>query len=98
MYDAEADLLSDVKQYLEGLRNSGYRVHHWRISTSSILGWPDIVCCINGKFVFLELKDRTGKPTIHQLQFAQDAEAAGAVGGICRTMADVISIVDSVLV
>lgn len=41
-------------------------------------GIPDIVCCVDGSFLGIEVKaDRTKKPTALQMKCGRDIEAAG---------------------
>lgn len=42
-------------------------------------GTPDILACINGRFVGIECKAGANKPTLIQLKNLRDIEAAGGV-------------------
>lgn len=44
-----------------------------------------------------ELKDDTGTATPHQELFIEDMEAAGATGGVCRTVKEVSDLIDKAL-
>lgn len=43
-------------------------------------GVPDLLCCINGKFVALEIKADKGKPSQLQLQNIKQIEDNGGIG------------------
>lgn len=43
-------------------------------------GIPDLICCIGGKFVALELKSDTGKPTELQKYNIKKIKESGGIG------------------
>lgn len=43
-------------------------------------GTPDLLCCINGVFVGLELKSDKGRPTPLQIKRLDEIEKAGGLG------------------
>ncbi|MBP2026857.1 hypothetical protein J2Z35_000648 [Acetoanaerobium pronyense] len=45
-------------------------------------GIPDIICCVNGYFIALELKSDAGKPTALQQMNIRQINAAGGIGVI----------------
>lgn len=45
-------------------------------------GIPDLICCINGVFVAIELKGDNGKPTELQKMNIRQINAAGGIGVI----------------
>ena len=45
-------------------------------------GIPDIICCINGWFIAVELKSSTGRPTALQEMNIRQINAAGGIGVI----------------
>lgn len=57
-------------------------------------GYSDVFICVRGAFVVAELKDDTGTPSPHQVQFIDEMRAAGAIGGICRSIKDVADLID----
>lgn len=57
-------------------------------------GYSDVFICVRGIFVVAELKDNTGTPSSHQKIFINEMRAAGAVGGICRSVKDVSDLVE----
>ena len=57
-------------------------------------GYSDVFICVHGILVLAELKDDTGTPTPHQEIFLDEMRAAGAIGGICRSVKDVADLVE----
>ena len=57
-------------------------------------GYSDVFICVRGIFVVAELKDDTGTPSPHQIQFIDEMRAAGAIGGICRSIKDVADLIE----
>ncbi len=56
-------------------------------------GIPDIVACIDGVFVGIELKDNTGIPTVQQLTNIANIKGSGGRANVCRTLSQVIALV-----
>lgn len=61
---------------------NGHKVYHIRTQMGEKSGIPDILCCMFGKFVGLELKrpDKKGKPTLQQIKICNDININGGVG------------------
>lgn len=92
MYSAEADLLKDVKEWLEPQQRDGIMLIPIRDRYAR--GYSDLFICVRGYFVVAELKDDIGTASPHQLQFIKDMQAAGAIGGVCRTVKDVSDLIE----
>jgi len=88
-YETEAELSSKVKEYLEVQPD----VKLMRICDRYTKGYPDIITCVNGIFCAFELKDNTGKPSAHQTLFIKDMQRCGGLGGVVRTVGEVVYIV-----
>lgn len=65
-----------------------------RICDRYTKGYSDLFVCVGGILVVLELKDDTGVPSIHQLDFIDDIRKVGGIGGVCRTLKDIIMYVE----
>ena len=91
-YDDEAELLKKVKEWLEPQRRDGIKM--MRICDRYTKGYSDLFICVQGIFVVAELKDNTGTPSQHQLDFIDDIVACGGVGGVCRSVKDVADLVE----
>lgn len=57
-------------------------------------GISDLVGCVNGKFVAIELKVRDNKPTKLQEYFLSEIKNSGGVFGVARTWLDVKKILN----
>lgn len=91
-YEHEADLLKDVKTFLESLFRRG--VVFLRISDRYTSGIPDILCCVQGKFVGIELKDNTGTASPQQEVLIARIRRVGGVAGVCRNVQDVVDLLN----
>lgn len=92
MFEEEADLLKKVTEWLEPQRRDGIKVI--RICDRYAKGYSDLFICVRGQFVVAELKDNIGVASTHQEQFIEDMVACGAIGGVCRTVAEVAALVE----
>jgi len=66
-------------------RAGGFCFKYWGGSASNgkvftMRGLPDIMACIRGRFVGIEVKSETGKPSDIQLERLQEIRDAGGVG------------------
>jgi len=82
-----------LKQVFHWRQNNGatydaklgfYRSH------TGIKGVPDIICVIDGKFVGIECKTKSGRQSADQVLFQKRLEAAGGVYILARSVDDVI--------
>jgi DNA-binding PucR family transcriptional regulator len=92
IYKEEKDLLKAVKDWLEPQERDGIKLI--RISNIHTRGYSDLFICVRGWFVVAELKDDIGQPTKQQLDFIRDMKAAGAIGGVCRSVKDVSDLIE----
>jgi len=77
----EDDLLATVRQACKTLH---LLVYHTYDSRRSERGFPDLVIVGVRGILFRELKNEKNKPTIHQQQWIQALQAAGADAGLWR--------------
>ena len=91
-YKDEAVLMKKVKEWLEPQKRDGIKMI--RICDRYTKGYSDIFICVRGQFVVAELKDDTGVASQQQLDFIKEMVAAGAIGGVCRSVADVAYLVE----
>lgn len=91
-FKEEADLLDAVKKWLEPQFRDGIKVI--RICDRYAKGYSDLFICVRGQFVVAELKDDEGTASPHQEQFIEEMIACGAIGGVCRTVAEVAALVE----
>lgn len=90
-YTAEAELMVDVKRWLDSQRRCGVR--YARVVDRYTRGYSDIFVNVRGRLVLLELKDNVGTSTPHQEAFLKDMIEGGAIGGVCRTLQEVKDLV-----
>jgi len=72
----EARLQTTILKYIESLPNT------WTVKILSCNknGTPDILCCINGRFIAFEVKSPSGKGVISKLQLYRVAEIQASGG------------------
>ena len=70
------------------------RVYAIRVCDRYNKGYSDVFICVRGILVLAELKDDTGTASPHQEIFLEDMRAAGAIGGVCRSVRDVYNLVE----
>lgn len=92
VYKDEATLLRKVNEWLAPQRRDGIKA--LRIVDRYAKGYADIFICVKGWFVVAELKDDTGVTSAHQKLFLKEMEDAGAVTGVCRTVREVVDLVE----
>lgn len=63
--------------------NNGYVVK-FNASAISKIGVPDLLACINGKFIGLEVKKENGKPTDIQLWNIEKIKKSGGIAMVVR--------------
>lgn len=91
-YTEEAELLKDVTDWLTPQRRDGIKL--LRICDRYAKGYSDLFINVRGQFVVAELKDDVGEPSVHQEQFIEEMVSCGAIGGVCRTVAEVAALVE----
>lgn len=85
-------MLTKVKEWLEPQRRDGIKM--MRICDRYTKGYSDLFICVRGILVVAELKDDTGTPSQHQLDFIDEIVACGGIGGVCRTVKEVADLVE----
>lgn len=70
----------------------------WAVKTiqTNKLGTPDILACINGKFIGLEVKTTKGKATEIQLYQMAEIVRCGGISAVVRSVDDVKAILERV--
>lgn len=71
---SEKSFENKIKRYLKYKGCYGVKYHGNRFSTS---GTPDILACVNGYFLAIEVKAQDGKPSELQLVKVNDIRKAG---------------------
>ena len=68
-----------IKNYLKSIGAYFIKTHGDRFSR---IGTPDIIACVNGKFVAVEVKGEKGKPSDLQLYHIDQIQKAGGYGTV----------------
>lgn len=92
MYKDEAKLLEKVVEWLEPQRRDG--IMTMKIRDRYAKGYSDVFINVRGQWVIAELKDDEGTATPHQEEFIENMVACGAIGAVCRTVAEVAALVE----
>ena len=74
---AEKNFENKVKKYIES--KGGYQLKYWAGSQFTKAGIPDLLCCINGYFVAIELKAQNGRPSELQLYQIEKIRKSGGL-------------------
>lgn len=99
----ESDLLRTVRDYLElhgifHIRvNVGAKVEHNGMGQKRFIrfgrrGCADILCCVGGRFVALELKTERGQQSEYQKEFEAEVRAAGGCYLLIRSLDDLMEL------
>lgn len=88
MSQPEARIGNAIRKFLEqsGVPYFGFKVHG---SPAMMSGLPDLVCCINGRFVGIEFKQPGQKASAVQELRHKQIRKAGGVAIVADCVADV---------
>ena len=82
----EATIQHKIIEYLKSI--GGYPV---KVVAATLSGNPDIICCLKGRFVAIEVKQPGKKPTaLQKLKMERIAEAGG-IAFTARSVSDVMT-------
>ena len=76
---SEKNFENKIKAYLKSIGAYFIKTHGDRFSR---IGTPDIIACVNGHFVAVEVKATTGKPSELQIYNIEQINKAGGYGVI----------------
>ena len=80
----EATIQSKILDYIRSI--GGYGI---KVITATVSGNPDIICCLNGRFVAIEVKQPGKQPTELQSLKMEMIRASGGVAFVACSVADV---------
>ena len=78
---------------LKELKKAGIYAH--KNITTNKKGIPDIICCVHGKYLALEIKQPGGKPTELQLYNIKQIRESGGMAQVVYSWNDVEEILRS---
>lgn len=83
-----------TKSIVEALRDDFPQSFFFKVlgGAFSLAGIPDLVGCIDGRFVALEVKTDKGKPSKIQLYIIECIKNAGGIAGVVRSYDDVLDL------
>lgn len=83
---------NEIKNYIKELGGLCYKIHGGDLYQET--GIPDLLCCIHGLFVGIEVKDPHGKPSAIQLAQGVRIKNAGGHFLIAKSVEDVKEFLD----
>ena len=84
----EAKIKKQIKSYL--IKTYPDSIFFFPASNRySQIGVSDLIGCIDGKFIAIEVKTNVGRVTEMQRRFIDSVLKAGGVAGVCRSVEDV---------
>ena len=86
----EQAIQTAITKYLD--KRGAYWV---KIVSASKSGVPDILACVAGRLVGLEVKTATGRPSELQLYNIEKIQKAGGIAGVVRSVEDVRVLLDN---
>lgn len=89
-YPQEATITKKVKEWLEIQPD----IHFYKASDRYHKGVSDLILCVGGIFVGVELKADKGRASAHQTLFIRNVRDAGGVAGVCYNLAEVKTLVE----
>jgi len=88
----EQQIQAKIQKYLQG---QGYYVVN--VMKASRSGVPDLLVCIEGTFVGLEVKTDIGRPTELQKYNIAQINDAGGIAGVVRSVKDVEELIKDIV-
>ena len=85
-----AGLQAYVVKHLAGHKPSIVVV---KVTKANVNGVSDLLLCVLGKFVAIELKVEDNKPTLQQIAFLKNVKAADGITGVAYTWGEVKRII-----
>ena len=81
----ERDLIKKAKDHIAAIGGIAFKYHGGPFSEAGV---PDILCCLAGRFVAIEMKVPGNAPTPIQLRQIQRLTKAGAYAFVCSDIED----------
>lgn len=88
----ENDIVKAILKYLKTVPYCfSWKEHGGMYGTAGI---PDIIACVNGRFIAFEVKTKIGKTTALQDATIRKINAAGGTAVVVRSVAEVRTIIE----
>ena len=88
----EKDIVKQIKTYLKGIPSCFCFKEHG--GPYGQTGLPDIIVCLSGRFIALEVKTETGKTTALQELTLKEIRKAGGIAEVVRSVGEVKALVE----
>ena len=88
----ESAIISAIQKYLKTVENCFYWKEHGGMYGQA--GIPDIIVCLNGKFIALEVKCEKGKVTVLQELTIRKIREAGGTAEAVRSAAEAKAVIE----
>lgn len=92
-YETEAKILADTIEVLTLIGAPFTREEH-----ATKRGVADIIACVNGRYVAIELKDKDGTPSAQQIKFNAKIKAGGGIAVFCKTLETLFDTLEEAMV
>lgn len=90
----ERDIQATIMQYLR--REPGVWAVKYVPTLNSEAGVPDILCCVGGQFIALEVKQATGRVTPLQGEQMRRIASTGGIAAVVRNLDEAREIIEEV--
>ena len=88
----EAEIIAKIKEYLKTVENCFFWKEHG--GQFGQAGIPDIIVCLNGRFIAFEVKTEKGKTTVLQAITLNKIRKAGGTAEVVRSVEDARRIIE----
>lgn len=87
----ENEIVKQIKEYLKTVKDCFFwKEHGGQFGTAGI---PDIIACIKGRFVALEVKTAEGKLTLLQAITLKQIQRAGGIAAVVRSVEEARAVI-----
>ena len=87
----ESEIISAVKEYLKTVEGCFFWKEHG--GQFGQAGLPDLIVCLNGRFIAFEVKAEKGKTTVLQEVTLRKIRKAGGIAEVVRSVEDAKAVI-----
>jgi hypothetical protein len=84
---------SDLQTFLIAEFKTMHEVYVIKVKQANEVGVPDLLLCVGGRFVGMELKRHRGQATPQQTKHIWSIQEAGGVAGIVKCYSDAMALI-----
>jgi len=89
---SETGLKNEVKAYLR--KTYGKKCWFYKTNDRFRVGIPDLLLCLEGRLIAIELKFGNNKATPMQLKTLRDIKKSGGLTGVCWSLEEVKEVIN----